>query len=63
MRGVTRTVAENPSPPRDAVRARFRGFVTTLLVLMIAVMIVRDILVRRWGAAAPPASDVTQRSQ
>jgi hypothetical protein len=54
---------ENLSPTRDAARSRFRGFVTTLLVLMIAAMIVRDILVRRWGAATPPASDVTQRSR
>jgi hypothetical protein len=49
--------------PGAAARPRFRGIVTTLLVIMIAVMIVRDILVRRWGAAAPPASDVTQRSR
>jgi hypothetical protein len=28
---------------------------------MIAVMIVRDMFARRWGTAAPPASDVTQR--
>lgn len=47
----------------DAARPRFRGIVTTLLVIMIAVMIVRDILVRRWGTATPPASDVTQRSR
>jgi hypothetical protein len=49
--------------PCDAARPRFRGIVTTFLVIMIAVMIVRDILVRRWGAATPPASDVTQRSR
>jgi hypothetical protein len=49
--------------PGDAARPRFRGIVTTLLVIMIAVMIVRDILVRRWGPATPPASDVTQRSR
>jgi hypothetical protein len=49
--------------PGDAARPRFRGIVTALLVIMIAVMIVRDILVRRWGAATPPASDVTQRSR
>ena len=49
--------------PGDAARPRFRGILTTLLVIMIAVMIVRDILVRRWGAATPPASDVTQRSR
>jgi hypothetical protein len=49
--------------PADAARPRFRGIVTTFLVIMIAVMVVRDILVRRWGAATPPASDVTQRSR
>jgi hypothetical protein len=54
---------ESPPAPRDAARPRFRSTVTTLLVVMIAVMIVRDILVRRWGSTAPPASDVTQRSR
>ncbi len=50
--------------PRDAARPRLRGIVTTVLVILIAVMIVRDIFVRRWGAAAtPPANDVTQRSR
>jgi hypothetical protein len=49
--------------PSDAARPRFRGIVTTLLVIMIAIMIVRDIFVRRWGAATPPASDVAQRSR
>jgi hypothetical protein len=54
----------DPLPaPRDAARPRFHGIVTTLLVIMIAVMIVRDIFVRRWGAATPPANDVTQRSR
>jgi hypothetical protein len=47
----------------EAARPRFRGFVTTFLVIMIAVMIVRDILVRRRGGATPPTSDVTQRSR
>ena len=58
MRGLKRAMPETLTAPR----ARFRGLVTTLLVLMIAVMIVRDILVRRWSAATPTASDVTQRS-
>jgi hypothetical protein len=34
--------------------------VATLLMIMIAVMIVRDIFVRRWGTATPPVTDVTQ---
>ena len=49
---------ESHSAPHDAARPRFRGIVTTLLVIMIA----RDILVRRWGGATPPASGVTQHS-
>ena len=48
--------------PSDAARLRFRGIVTTALI-MISVLIVRDILVRRWGAAPPAASDVTERSR
>ena len=48
--------------PHDAARPRFRCIVTTLLVIMIAVMIVMDILARRWGTATPPASGVTQHS-
>ena len=52
-----------PAPP-DATRPRLRGIVTAVLVILIAVMIVRDIFVRRWGTAAtPPANDVTQRSR
>lgn len=46
-----------------ATRSRGRGVITTLLLIMIAVMIVRDILVRRWSATTPVASNVTQRSR
>ena len=48
--------------PSDAARPRLRSVVTTVLLILISVMIVRDIFVRRWGATAPPASDVTQQS-
>jgi len=51
------------SLPADAPRPRFRGLVTTILFVLISVMIVRDILARRWSAAPPPASDVTQQSR
>jgi hypothetical protein len=30
-------------------------------MLLLAVLIVRDIFARRWGAMQPPASDVTRR--
>ena len=47
----------------NVARSRGRSLVTTILLIMIAVMIVRDIFVRRWGTAAPAASDVTQHSR
>ncbi len=40
-----------------------RGIVTSILLVMLAVMIVRDILVRRWGSEKQPQSDVTQRAR
>jgi hypothetical protein len=41
-----------------------RSIITTVLMVMLAVMIVRDILVRRWSAERQPSSsDVTQRSR
>jgi hypothetical protein len=47
---------------RDAARQRLRGAVTSILLLMLSVMIVRDIFARRWGSTPPPSSDVTRRS-
>jgi len=54
---------ESPTAPGDVARPRVRSAITTILMILIAVMIVRDIFVRRWGSAAPAASDVTQRSR
>ena len=53
----------NLPEPADAARSRVRSLITTILLIMISVMIIRDIFVRRWGAATPPASDVTQQSR
>jgi len=50
---------KNLLAPGDIARPRLRSAVTTILLIMISVMIVRDIFVRRWGSATPPASDVT----
>jgi hypothetical protein len=50
---------ESLPAPNDAARPRVRSVITTVLLIMISVMIVRDILVRRWSAAMPVASDVT----
>lgn len=51
----------SPLPARDGARPRFRGVITTVLMILLAMMIVRDIFVRRWGSATPPSSDVTRR--
>jgi hypothetical protein len=48
---------------RDAARPRFRGIVTTIVLLMISILIVRDILVRRWSAAPPAPTGMTERSR
>ena len=55
-------MAANPATKRDGPNPRAR-IITTILVIMIGFMIVRDIFVRRWGTAAPPATDVTQHSR
>jgi len=51
-----------PAPP-DGARSRFRSVITTVLLIMISVMIVRDLLVRRWRGSAPLASDVVRPSR
>jgi hypothetical protein len=43
-----------PRPPR------FRNTITTIMLVLMTVMIIRDILVRRW-ASPPPSPDVTRR--
>jgi hypothetical protein len=54
-------MAASQPTTRDAPNSRGRT-ITTILVIMIAFMIVRDILARRWGSsAAPPPPNVTQR--
>ena len=49
--------------PYDGARSRVRSAITTVLLIMISVMIVRDIFVRRWVAATPSATDVTRQSR
>jgi hypothetical protein len=56
-------MSESLPEPIDAPRSRVNSIVTTILLILISIMIVRDIFVRRWGGAAPPASDVTQQSR
>jgi hypothetical protein len=51
-----------PEPGAGAC-PRLRSVITTVLLIMISVMIVRDLLVRRWGGSAPPSSDVFRQSR
>ena len=46
-------------PARAVAHPRFRGAVTTIMLILMTVMIVRDILVRRWGSQ-PLSPDVTR---
>ena len=50
---------KNRAIARAAQRPRFRSAVTTIMLVLMTVMIVRDILVRRWGSP-PPSPDVTR---
>jgi hypothetical protein len=50
----------NRAIARTAARPRFRSAVTTIMLILMTAMIVRDIIVRRWGS--PPTSpDITRR--
>jgi hypothetical protein len=55
-------MSESLPEPIDVPRSRVNSIVTTVLLIMISIMIVRDIFVRRWSGANPPAADVTQPS-
>jgi hypothetical protein len=45
---------------RAVPRPRFRNTVTTTMLILMMILIVRDILVRRW-ASPPSVPDVTRR--
>jgi hypothetical protein len=54
------TMRKTPPTAHAAAQTRFRGLVTTMLVMALSLLIVRDILVRRWSSP-PAAPDVTRR--
>jgi hypothetical protein len=56
-------MAEVLPATRDAARPRLRSVITTVVLILISVMIVRDIFVRRWSSPAAPAADTTQHSR
>jgi hypothetical protein len=53
---------ENRPAARRTPDRRARSVIPTLLLIMLAVMIVRDLLVRRFNATVQSRADVTQRS-
>jgi len=46
---------------RDAASSRLRRVVTTVLMIMLAILIVRDIFARRWGSTAGPRQDIARQ--
>jgi hypothetical protein len=50
-------MATNRLTKRDAADVRSRGIITTVLLILLAALIVRDILARRWASPS-----VTSRS-
>jgi hypothetical protein len=47
---------------RHAASSRLRGVISTVLLVMLVAMIVRDIFARRWGSVPPSPPNVTHRS-
>lgn len=56
-------MAENLPATSDVARPRLRSVITTIVLILISVMIVRDIFVRRWSSPSAPATDTTQHSR
>lgn len=52
---------KNPPTARAVPQTRFRSVITTMLVMALSLLIVRDILAKRWWGSPPPAPDVTRR--
>jgi hypothetical protein len=59
---IARIMPASPPATRHAAPSRGRSAITSVLLILLAVMIVRDILVRRWGSASPSPVNVTHRS-
>ncbi|MGY8668558.1 hypothetical protein Q3C01_40180 [Bradyrhizobium sp. UFLA05-109] len=54
-------MAKTPAASSGDARSCLRSLITSVLFVLIAIMIVRDILVRRWSGSPPPSQDVTQQ--
>ena len=55
-------MAKTPAASGGDARTRLRSLVTSVLLILISIMIVRDILVRRWSGSPPSPPDTTQQS-
>jgi hypothetical protein len=58
---IVRIMSTNLPTPRDAASSRLRRVITTVLMIMLAIMIVRDIFARRWGSTAGPRQDIARQ--
>jgi len=58
---IARIMSTNLPTTRDAASSRLRRVVTTVLMIMLAILIVRDIFARRWGSTAGPRQDITRQ--
>jgi hypothetical protein len=58
---IARIMSTNSPTARDAASSRLRRVVTTVLMIMLAILIVRDIFARRWGSTAGPRQDITRQ--
>ena len=54
-------MSTNSPTMRDAASSRLRRVVTTVLMIMLAILIVRDIFARRWGSTAGPRQDIARQ--
>jgi hypothetical protein len=58
---IVRIMSTNSPTTRDAASSRLRRVVTTVLMIILAILIVRDIFARRWGSTAGPRQDITRQ--
>ena len=56
-------MATTPAASSGDARPRLRSLITTVLLILISIMIVRDILVRRWSSSPSSSPDTTQQSR
>ena len=56
-------MAKTPAASSGDARPRLRSLIASVLFVLIATMIVRDILVRRWSGSPPPSQDTIQQSR